>query len=300
MDRLTSMAVFVSVLDEGSFTAAAEVHGISATMVAKHVNALEARLRTRLLHRTTRRLSPTDTGRRFAERCRRLLSDVDAAEAVAAEIAETPVGHLRIAAPVAFGTARVAALLATYLDRYPEMQAELVLGDRKVDLIDDGFDLAFRIGALTDDWLVAHPLAPYRLMLAAAPAYLARHGHPMTPADLREHRLIGFPQWGADETWTLIGPDGEHRVQLPPSRLRIGHGAALREAAASGFGIVLQSSVTLEGDLAAGRLCRVLPDHAPEPRPLTLVRVPDRHMTAGMRAFIDMAESALGREKAEL
>ncbi|MDQ1231564.1 LysR family transcriptional regulator [Sphingomonas sp. SORGH_AS_0879] len=294
MDRLTSMTIFVSVVDLGSFTAAARAHALSATMVAKHVNALEARLDTRLLHRTTRRLSPTEAGRRFAESCRRVLADVAVAEAVGAEVARTPVGRLRIAAPVAFGSERVAPLLATYLDRFPDMQAELVLGDRKVDLIEEGFDLAFRIGALEDDWLVAHPLAPYRLMLAAAPSYLARHGHPETPADLREHRLIGFAQFGADECWTLIGRDGEHVVPLPSPRLRINHAAALRQAAIAGYGIILQSSVTLDGDLASGRLVPVLPDYAPEQRPLTLVRLPDRRMTAGLRAFVDMAVSAFG------
>lgn len=296
MDRLTSMAIFVSVVDLGSFTAAAKAHDISATMVAKHINALEARLDTRLLHRTTRRLSPTEAGRRFTESCRRVLADVAIAEAVGAEVAQTPVGRLRIAAPVAFGTERVAPLLAAYLDRFPDMQADLVLGDRKVDLIEEGFDLAFRIGALEDDWLVAHPLAPYRLMLAAAPGYLERHGHPETPDDLRDHRLIGFAQFGADDRWTLVGPGGEHVVPLPPPRLRINHAAALRQAAVAGYGIILQSRVTLDGDLASGRLIPVLADYAPEPRPLTLVRLPDRRMTAGLRAFVEMAVLAFRDE----
>ena len=212
----------------------------------------------------------------------------------AAEVAQAPVGRLRIAVPVAFGTERVAPLLATYLDCFPDMRAELVLGNRKVDLIEEGFDLAFRIGVLEDDWLVAHPLAPYRLMLAAAPSYLAHHGHPETPADLGRHRLIGFAQFGADECWALIGPDGEYRVQLPPLRLRINHAAALRRAAVAGHGIILQSRVTLDDDLASGRLVPVLPDYAPEPRPLTLVRLPDRRATAGFRAFLDMAVSAFG------
>lgn len=293
MDRLTSMAVFLSAVDRGSFTAAAADHGLSATMVAKHVNALEARVQARLLHRTTRRLALTDAGRLFAERCRRVLREVAEAEAVASAVAETPVGRLRISAPIAYGSLKVAPLLAAYCDAYPQVQAELVLGDRKVDLIDEGFDVAIRIGALEEDWLVAHPLASYRMLLAAAPAYLARHGVPATPAALAGHRLIGFAQWQADTAWTLLGPDGPHHIVLPPPQLRIDHGAALREAAVAGFGIILQSAVTLAGDLAAGRLCRVLPDHAPAPRPLSLVHLPDRRMTAGLRAFVAMALAAL-------
>ena len=173
------------------------------------------------------------------------------------------------------------------------MQAELVLGDRKVDLIEESFDLAFRIGALEDDWLVAHPLAPYRLMLAAAPGYLERHRHPETPEDLHEHRLIGFAQFSADDRWTLVGP---HVVTLPPPRLRINHAAALRQAAVAGYGIILQSRVTLDGDLASGRLIPVLEDYAPESKPLTLVRLPDRRMTAGLRAFVEMTVSAFNDE----
>ncbi|MET3438039.1 LysR family transcriptional regulator [Sphingomonas sp. 1185] len=296
MDRLTSMAVFVTVIDRGTFTAAADVHGISSTMVAKHINMLEARLHARLLHRTTRRLSPTDAGRRFAERCRHVLAEVAEAEAVAAEVAETPVGFLRLAAPVAFGAARVAPLVAAYLDRYPQMRVELVLSNDKVNLMEEGFDLAFRIGALEQDWLIARPLAPYQLILAAAPAYLERYGWPSTPMDLCSHRLIGFPQWQANVIWTLFGRDGVHHVPLPPSRLCIDHGGALREAAVAGFGIIMQSRVTLDADLAAGRLCRVLPDYAPEARPLTMVHLPDRRMTAGLRAFIDMAVLALREE----
>jgi DNA-binding transcriptional LysR family regulator len=176
---------------------------------------------------------------------------------------------------------------------YPDMRAELVLNDRKVDLIEEQFDVAFHIGSLENDGLVAHALPPYRMILAAAPSYLERCGSPLAPVDLPGHNLIGFPQWGSEEFWTLTGPDGEHRVPLPTSRLRINHAAALREAAVAGFGIILQSSVTLEADLASGRLCPVLPLYAPEPRSLTLVHLPDRRTTAGLRAFVGLARASM-------
>lgn len=285
------MAVFLSAVDRGSFTAAARHHGISPTMVAKHVTALEKRLDARLLHRTTRSLSLTDVGRVFAERCRRLLADLANVEASASAVSVLPTGRLRISAPVALGTQRITPLLAAYLTAYPDVEAELVLGDRKVDLAEEGFDCAFRIGPLEDDWLVAHPLPPYRLMLAAAPDYLEDRGSPAVPADLTRHSLLGFTQWQSDRLWTLIGPDGEHRVTLPPQRLRINHGDALREAAVAGFGIILQSVVTLEDDLAAGCLQPVLPDYAPAPHPLHLVRLPDRRLPASLRAFLEMSRA---------
>lgn len=286
MDRLTSMAVFLSAVDMGSFTAAAQRHAMSATMVAKHVNALEAQFQTRLLHRTTRRLALTETGALLAQRYRRILADVAEAKAAVHDAAARPSGRLRISAPVTYGSLRVAPLLATYLELYPDVRAELVLDNRKVDLIEDSFDAAFRIGAVEDEWLVARPLGQYRALLAASPAYLARHGCPHRIEDLPSHRLIGFPQWQSDDVWTLHGPGGEYRVPLPPPRIRINHAAGLREAAVAGFGIILQSALALQGDLASGRLVHVMAQYAPVPRPITLVHLPDRRMGAGLRAFI--------------
>lgn len=292
MDRLTSMAVFLSVVDLGSFTAAAEHHAISGTMVAKHINALEAQFQTRLLHRTTRRMALTEVGALLAERYRRILADVAEAQAVAHTSAVSPSGRLRISAPVTYGSLKVAPLLAAYLELYPDVQAELVLDNRKVDLIEDSFDVAFRIGDLEDEWLVARPLGLYRTILAASPAYLARYGCPHGIEDLCSHRLIGYPQWQSDDVWTLHGPGGDYKIPLPPPRIRINHAAGLREACVAGFGIILQSSLALKADLAAGRLVPVLPDYAPVPRPITLVHLPDRRMTASLRAFIAFVSQA--------
>lgn len=299
MDRLTSMAVFLSVIDLGSFTAAAECHSISGTMVAKHVNALEAQFQTRLLHRTTRRLALTEVGALLAERYRRILADMAEAQAVAHASAVSPTGRLRISAPVTYGSFKVAPLLANYLEIYPDVQAELVLDNRKVDLIEDSFDVAFRIGSLEDEWLVAQPLGFYETILAAAPAYLAKYGCPHRIEDLRSHRLIGFPQWQSDDVWKLHGPGGEYQVPLPPPRIRINHAAGLREASVAGFGIILQSSLALEADLAAGRLVRILADYAPMPRPVHLLHLPDRRMSASLRAFITFVSKANGFERRE-
>lgn len=299
MDRLTSMAVFLSVIDLGSFTAAAERHSISGTMVAKHVNALEAQFQTRLLHRTTRRLALTEVGALLAERYRRILADMAEAQAVAHASAASPTGRLRISAPVTYGSLKVAPLLANYLETYPDVQAELVLDNRKVDLIEDNFDVAFRIGSVEDEWLVAQPLGFYETILAAAPAYLAKYGCPQRIEDLHSHRLIGFPQWQSDDVWRLHGPGGEYQVPLPPPRIRINHAAGLREASVAGFGIILQSSLALEADLATGRLVRIMPDYAPTPRPVHLLHLPDRRMSASLRAFITCVNNANIIEKQE-
>ncbi|MBS1102018.1 LysR family transcriptional regulator [Gluconobacter sp. Dm-62] len=291
MDRLTSMAVFLSVIDLGSFTAAAERHSISGPMVAKHVNALEAEFQTRLLHRTTRRLTLTEIGSVLAERYRRILADMAEAQNVARAAVIKPSGRLRISAPVTYGSLRVAPLLASYLELYPDVQAELMFDNRIVDLIEDSFDVAFRIGELKDDWLVPSRLGSYQSFLAAAPAYLAKYGCPRSIEDLQFHRLIGFPQWQSDNVWTLYGPGGEYQIPLPAARIRINHAAGLREAAVAGFGIILQSSLALESELSAGRLVRILPDYAPMPRPINLLHLPDRRMPASLRLFINFIKN---------
>ncbi|CAI2464742.1 D-malate degradation protein R [Serratia liquefaciens] len=292
MDRLTSMAVFVRVVEKGSFVAAAEEMAISPTMVGKHIRALEQRLNAPLLNRTTRRQGLTEAGRVFYERCRRLLADVDAAEASARALLSSPSGLLRISAPVTFGNRVLTPILTEFLQRHPEVEAEVVLSDRKVDLIEEGYEAAFRIGPVADDGLVARALPDYRMTLAASPDYLAQHGEPTRPEQLSAHCCFGFSQWDGNHFWRLLGPPGEISVPVRP-RLRMDSGEGVRRAALADFGIALHATLLLDEDIAAGRLVRVLPEYSPLPRPMHLVYLPERRQSAKLEAFIALTVARL-------
>lgn len=188
---------------------------------------------------------------------------------------EEVTGLLRISAPVAFGQRILTPILSTFLQRYPAVNASLVLSDRRVDMIEERFQIAIRIGSLQDEGYVAVPLPPYEMLLAASPAYLEQYGTPATPADLSRHNCISFSQWRGGHLWPLTGPQGEVDVEITP-RLIVDSGEAIRQAALSGLGIVIHSNVTLQDDIDAGRLCRVLPDYAPVSRPMHLLRLPGR------------------------
>lgn len=292
MDRLTSMAVFVRVVEKGSFVAAAEEMVISPTMVGKHIRALEQRLNAPLLNRTTRRQGLTEAGRVFYERCRRLLADADAAEASARALLSSPSGLLRISAPVTFGNRVLTPILTEFLQRHPEVEAEVVLSDRKVDLIEEGYEAAFRIGPVADDGLVARALPDYRMTLAASPDYLAQHGEPTRPEQLSAHCCFGFSQWDGNHFWRLLGPPGEISVPVRP-RLRMDSGEGVRRAALADFGIALHATLLLDEDIAAGRLVRVLPEYSPLPRPMHLVYLPERRQSAKLEAFIALTVARL-------
>lgn len=295
VDRLTSMEVFVKAADSGSFAAAAAALGLSAQMVGKHVRSLEDRLGARLLNRTTRRQSLTEVGRAFYERCKLVLAEAAAADALAADLRAAPRGRLRVNAPINFGTYRLVPMLVRYLEQHPEVTVDLTLTDRVVDLVEEGYEAVIRISSLADSTLVARSLAPYRLVACAAPSYLTAHGTPVIPADLARHECLGFAYWSrppADE-WQFTGADGVHTVRVG-SRLAINNGQALRAAALEGFGIILLSHELLEEDLAAGRLVRVLPGYEPPLRPMHILFAPDRKPTPKLRSFIDFVVATFG------
>ena len=294
MDRLASMHVFVQVAERGSFAAAARALELSPAMVAKHIQAIEARLKAPLLHRTTRRQSLTDVGRLYLERCREVASAFAQAESTGEEVLARPHGVLRVTAPVVLGTHGLAPLLAGFMQQFPDVQLELSLNDRVVDLVDEGIDVALRSGPLDgSERLVARPLRPLRMLLCAAPDYLARHGTPRRPEDLQRHTCLAFAHWVHKDRWRLVGPKGEVRVPVR-SPLVINNGDALRQAALGGAGILMQSELLLAEDLRAGRLVRVLPRHAPPPRPAHLVYLPDRRHAAKVRCFVDYVLARLG------
>ncbi|QEL54295.1 LysR family transcriptional regulator [Chromobacterium paludis] len=292
MDRLLSMELFVAVVDLGSFTAAAEAHRLSQPMVGKHIAALEQRLGGRLLVRTTRRQQLTELGQHYYQRCRTILAELAAAEDAAALLREQPRGVLRVNASVTFGTLRLAPLLAEFMALYPELGVELELSDQLVDLVADGYDAVFRIGHLPDSGLVGRRLKPYRMMIAASPAYLARRGKPETPADLARHDCLGFSRWQRDDGWDALAR--LHGVEIPSSRFLCNQGQALRQLALAGAGLALQAEALLAADVADGRLVPLLDGYLPEAKPMHLIYPADRQPLPKLRVFVDFIVGRLG------
>lgn len=290
MDRLSGMSVFVKAVETGSFAATASALNLSSAMVGRYVQGLEESLGVKLLARTTRRQSLTDIGRIYYEHCKLVLAEVDAADASIQSARATPRGLLRINAPVSFGEHRLAPALPDYMARNPEVTVELTLNNRFVDLVEEGFDIAIRIGALADSSLIARPLAPYRLALCAAPAYLAEHGVPTTPDELRHHVCLGFVPGASREPWRFRGAEVSPRGPLFSNS-----GQALIAAALAGLGIIMQAEIQLSADLAAGRLIALLADAMPSPLPMNLVFPPDRRPTPKLRSFIDFMIERFGR-----
>jgi len=289
------MAVFVKAVDVGSFAAAVPALGMSSPMIGKHVRFLEERLGARLLNRTTRRQSLTEVGRAFYERCKLVLAEAEAAEALAQDLQAIPRGRLRINAPVTFGSYSLAPMLTRYLCQYPEVTVDLTLTDRVVDVVDEGYEAVIRISPLIDSTLIARTLAPYRLVACAAPAYLAAHGTPATPEDLTQHECLSFAYWARRpmDEWEFTGADGVHKVKVH-SRFVANNGQALRHAALDGFGITLQAHDMLKDDLASGRLVPVLPDYKAPAIPMHIVFAPDRRLTPKLRSFIDFVVATFG------
>ena len=294
MDKLAGMEAFVRVVEGGSFAAAAAQAGVSPTMVAKQVQAIEKRLGARLLHRTTRRHQLTEIGQLYLERCRAALAGVALAEASALELQRTPRGRLRMVAPVGFGSRTLAPALADWLAAHPDVSVDLTLDDRPETLLHAGHELGVVIGDVNDASLVARPLRLYRRLLAAAPSYLAAHGKPRHPRDLAQHACLGNTYWKHSDRWHLQGPGGEIWVVPVSARFTANEGGALRRAAAAGAGIVLQPEDALAGDIAAGRLAPVLPSWSFQPTPMHLVYPQDRKPTAKLRSAIDFLVERLG------
>ncbi len=292
MDRLAAMDSFVRTVERGSFAGAAVGRGLSATMVGNHVRFLEDRLGTSLLNRTTRQHSLTEFGRLYYERCRSILAEVEAAEAALDVAQAVPRGLLRVTAPVTLGCTVLPRLLAGYLRRYPDVKVDLVLQDHRLDLVADEMDIAIRAGMLPDSSLIARALPPIRLVVCAAPAYLTAHGTPQEPADLASHNCMEFASAAEPLQWRFTGSGGESTVTVS-GNLGINSGQALRAAALEGIGIVMQPDLLVAGDLAAGRLVRLLDQHLAPTLQLHLLTLPNRQPTPKLRSFIDhvVAES---------
>jgi DNA-binding transcriptional LysR family regulator len=285
MDLLDSMKVYVVAVEKGSLSAAATACAISATMAGNHLRTLEQRLGMKLLNRTTRRQHLTAFGEDYYVRCKEILRLVAETDAQAQNLQLAPAGKLRITAPVTFGTEALMPALSEYLDRYPQVSVDVALCDRVVDLVEEGFEAAIRIGQLPDSALIAKSLAPYRLMICASPEYLARWGTPGKPEDLSRHECLAFSP-AALAHWRLTDKDGVCRVPVS-GRLQVNQGQALRVAALHGLGIVLQPAILLQADVRAGRLVQLFPTHELPNRPMSVVYLPDRYRSPKLRSFVD-------------
>lgn len=295
VDRLTSMAVFVRAAELGSFAAAARDLALSPQMVAKHVAALETRLGTSLLDRTTRRQSLTAIGRDYFERCKAVLGEIEQAEAAAQDMTAMPKGRIRVNAPLTFGTYSMGPFVAEFLSRFPDVEVDLILSDRFVDPLEEGFEVVLRIGTLDDSSMIARKLRPYRLIACAAPAYIARHGTPASLEELATHDWLVYGDGAAGPRcrWVFEGASGPVEVQ-GQSRMRSNNWSALLQAAIDGHGITLGPEEVLQQEIAAGRLQQILPGLQGPTRPMHVLIPSGRRATAKIRCFVDALVEAFG------
>ena len=294
MDPLDGIAAFVRVVDSGSFSAAARRLNVSKSAVSAHVQRLEDRLGVRLLNRTTRRLSLTEAGAAYYRHCARILAEAEAAEQAASALQREPRGTLRISAPDSFGWMHVAPAVPAFLKRYPELGIDINLSLAFVNLVDEGLDLAIRIGTLEDSALVVRTLASSRQVLCAAPAYLAEHGTPREPNDLVDHNCLcaDLPTWG--NVWRLAGKDGETRVTVDGS-FRSNNAEMLRAAALDGIGIAALPTWVVSEQLRSGALQRVLTAWEAPVNTIYAVYPGNRLMSMKVRAFVDHLARHFGR-----
>jgi len=284
MDLFRSMQVFVAVAHGGSMSAAAPQLGLSAAMVGQHIAALEERLGTRLLNRTTRRQSLTDFGLSYFEQCRDILERVAVTDEQAENLQHEPRGQLRITAPMTFGAEVLAPALGRYREQAPEVTLDIVLTDRNVDLVEEGFDAAFRIGPPPDSRLSARQLAPYRMMICASREYLDRRGTPRHPSELSSHDSIMFTQ-ASRSPWRLS--KGDDSIEVTPIKsITLNSGQAVRLAACAGLGVVMQPAMLLTPEVRTGRLVQLLSDWRLGERSMSLLYYRDRRMTPRLRSFI--------------
>lgn len=282
MDRIDTMRAFVTVVTEGSFTRAAERLGWSPQLVSKYVARLEARLATRLLNRSTRKVHVTEAGRRYAERARQVLDNIDEMEQGLSEDQHQPRGRLRISAPVSFATRHLAPLLCDFQRAHEHVSVDLQLNDRKVDIVEEGFDIALRIGHLKSSSLIARRIAPVRLVICASPDYLARHGTPEQLSELGQHRCLHYSYM-------------EHDIGLAQEAvLSCNNGDVLVDAAIQGAGITVQPTFIVGPAIADGRLKILLPGQAPAPMGLYAVYAHRTLLPGKISRFIDFMDGYFG------
>lgn len=294
MDRLTELSVFIAAVEDGSLAAGGRRLGMTPAMAGKYVAALEAELGIRLLHRNTRKLSLTDVGRTYFERSKRILEQMEEADSEARNLHGEPRGTLRVTAPMTFGALHLGAPIAKFVSAYPQASVEMTLDDCYFDLVESGFEMAIRIGRLTDSSLIARRIAPCRMVACASPAYLERKGYPQSPADLAAFDLLAYNMSRSPGSWTFTDRDGQVSSLRGTPRLLANNVQLLLAGALSDGGIAFGPSFVFGSYLETGALRQVLPLYKTSTLDIHVVYPSTRHVTAKVRRFIDVLESAFG------
>jgi DNA-binding transcriptional LysR family regulator len=293
MEDLERIALFARVVEEKSFSAAARRLNLSKSLVSKQITRLEKSIGSRLLNRTTRALSLTEAGAVLYEHAARILEELDEAKLAVTRLQSAPRGILRISAPVAFGRLHVAPALPAFLAAHPELKIDMVTTDRFVDLAEEGYDVVVRILGEPPPNVVARRLAPVNRRICATPDYFARYGVPQRPQDLEKHNCLTYTYFNPQDPWRLRGPEGEISVRASGD-LRLNDDDALAEAVRGGLGIALLPTFIIGNDLQTGRLKSVLSDYVPLERHIYAIYLPNRQLSAKVRAFIDFFLERIG------
>ncbi|WP_186126368.1 LysR family transcriptional regulator [Burkholderia gladioli] len=295
MDRMAAMETFVAVVEAGSFSAAARRLKLGQPAVSKSVAQLEAHLGARLLLRSTRGLTPTDAGQRFYEHARLAIEEADQAEQAVRESSAGLSGRLRVGAAVTFARLHVLPALKTFVDRHPDLQLDIILDDRAIDLLEEGVDVALRMGRLDDSSMTAHPIASSRRLVVATPEYLAEAGTPLTPAELSRHQAIVYSQRGGGESWSFRR-DGTEVTVAVSGRVRVSAAEGMRSAVLAHMGLAVASEWMFGPELENGTVRAVLTDWALPPVDLWAVFPSGRLVTSKARAFVAFVEEVLAGE----
>lgn len=286
MDTLTAMKVFCSVVENDSLAGASRTLNVSPSVVSKQLSGLEDRLGVRLLNRTTRRVSLTEVGSAYYERCKRILADVDEAEIAVSQAHSAPRGLLKLTAPTTFAHRHVAPHLPEFLDRYPEVEVQLLVNDRVVDLVDEGIDLAIRIAQLKDSSLIARKLAVNHRMIVASPDYVKKWGQPETPDQLSDHSLITYAPGNPINDWHFM-VDNQQKILRAKGTLAMNNGDSVLQTVLAGGGLAMLAAFMAGEHVKTGQLVTLLDDYVREDVPIYAVYPSGRHLSPKVRAFVD-------------
>lgn len=294
MDKFESIRAFTKVVEANGFAAAAREMGLSRSVVNRSVIKLENELGTQLLHRSTRRVTPTETGIAFYRRGLEILSELDEAISAVTELQGKPTGHLRVNAPMSFGTLHLSDVVADYMLAYPDVHVELMLTDRFVNPLEEGFDVSVRVGEPhSSNGLITKEITNAKRVLCASPNYIRINGEPVNPAELRSHRCLHYGYRESESHWQLYGPDGEQSVSINYAMLS-NNGEVLRDAAAKDQGIALLPTFIVGNALQQGRLITVLDEYKPTPITLSVLYPSHRHLSTKVRFFVEFVTKRFG------
>ena len=293
MDKLNSIRAFTKVVQHSSFAAAARDLRLSRSAVSKYVMELEEALGVQLLSRTTRSVTATENGQAYYERCLAILSDLEEADLAATRLQAEVRGLLRINAPMSFGTLHLARAVADFMEKYPDLRIQLLLSDQQVDPVQEGFDVTLRIADLPTSSMIARRIAPARRAICASPSYLARHGTPKHPDDLRGHACLTYGHLATGNQWKLTGPDGDHWIAIPWT-LCTNNAEVLRDAAVQGRGIALLPTFIAGADFQQGRLATILTGYQVPEISIYAIYPETRHLSLKVRVFIDFLVERFG------